>query len=732
MPQTLEYSIVKDEAVAKAAKKTSAKDVSEGPSRASSTPVTLAVDAAVSAGAQAKQPVCPKDCGVISLQPQSRRLEVLEELSENYDTTIKHAEGEEGEEGQSSFSRDSPEGQADEGEDDDDEEETEEDTTEVGGVEDSGLISLLGEVLQEINADLPSKHKTAGTEGPLASTKCTHCGEIHGTYAKQCEVAHRLFDKIMAAIKGKDKGSDPKKFKDFELYILVPSLSSLYNQIVNRLNEFVEQIRETKNDVKNHGSFLCGMGGEERVFKSTDGKAENDKHSEMERRIKNEKDTLFLIIHDEAHYEATRNPAKGKRPVDKFINSATVLTSPNVVTLLVSATPYSLVSSNSRIPELNITDWMDDSRQNGGSSAKQDSNGYFGLARYAENTLKIHQKSNPKPTSGYIAADPELEERLKKCYDAGDRPDRKTSSGNKERKAKASDLDILRCDMLTNDYHLAMQLHRSGDCLQNSSCSGRLDTPEPSEHTKAIVRALLSADATNGRGCMVLVRVTTVKLGRDMARRLREGRDHLGLKQKFAVLADVEESTSAAKQTGSKEKSSGKENLSALLKTDSSKKPGATDWVEWLRLSQGKAKIEDLDKDIQQSQLKLKTLKKQLTGRGECEERSENERKCEKEIKELTDKVAQLQKDRTFPETYEDLKDLPVILIVCLKGKMGDTFPKSLRYYDLRMKYANSCEVRAPVEQDLGMYVCMIVFARACMWKREWGWYVNLRTCMWL
>jgi len=56
------------------------------------------------------------------------------------------------------------------------------------------------------------------------------------------------------------------------------------------------------------------------------------------------KDTLFLIIHDQAHYEATRNEAKGKRLVDKFINSETVLTSKNVVTLLVSAMPYSLVS----------------------------------------------------------------------------------------------------------------------------------------------------------------------------------------------------------------------------------------------------------------------------------------------------------------------------------------------------------------------------------------------------
>ena len=162
-----------------------------------------------------------------------------------------------------------------------------------------------------MDAGLPAERKTAEKEGKLASQKCTHCAEIHGTYAKQCEVAHRLLDKIKTAIEKHYEGSNSKKIKDFELYILVPSLSSLYNQTVNRLNEFVEHIRQTKSDGKNHGSeaFLCGVDGEGRVFKSTDGRAENENHSQMERRIKDEKDTLFSILHYEAHYEATRNEA---------------------------------------------------------------------------------------------------------------------------------------------------------------------------------------------------------------------------------------------------------------------------------------------------------------------------------------------------------------------------------------------------------------------------------------
>ena len=51
---------------------------------------------------------------------------------------------------------------------------------------------------------------------------------------------------------------------------------------------------------------------------------------------------------------------------------------------------------------------------------------------------------------------------------------------------------------------------------------------------------------------------------------------------------------------------------------------------------------------------------------------------------------------------YSDLEGLPCILILCEKGKMGDTFPRSLRFYDLRLRYANSWTQRAAAVQDLG------------------------------
>eukprot|EP01043_Picozoa_sp_COSAG02_P048824 COSAG02_NODE_4840_length_4918_cov_35.030712_1_plen_1132_part_10 len=80
----------------------------------------------------------------------------------------------------------------------------------------------------------------------------------------------------------------------------------------------------------------------------------------------------------------------------------------------------------------------------------------------------------------------------------------------------------------------------------------------------------------------------------------------------------------------------------------------------------------------------------------------------------IEDPHAHLTQPQTIQElcvdAYEELEGLPCILILCQKGKMGDTFPRSMKYYDLRLKYYGSgtkAIIRAPAEQDLG---------RACRW----------------
>lgn len=52
--------------------------------------------------------------------------------------------------------------------------------------------------------------------------------------------------------------------------------------------------------------------------------------------------------------------------------------------------------------------------------------------------------------------------------------------------------------------------------------------------------------------------------------------------------------------------------------------------------------------------------------------------------------------------TYEDLYDVPCILLLVQKGRLGDTFPSSLRAFDLRVKYASSsqlCQVSSFIQE---------------------------------
>ena len=55
--------------------------------------------------------------------------------------------------------------------------------------------------------------------------------------------------------------------------------------------------------------------------------------------------------------------------------------------------------------------------------------------------------------------------------------------------------------------------------------------------------------------------------------------------------------------------------------------------------------------------------------------------------------------------------DIPVLLIVVDKGKMGITYPKSLVLYDLKLRYTNPGNItQTALEQDIG---------RVCRYKDE-------------
>ena len=97
--------------------------------------------------------------------------------------------------------------------------------------------------------------------------------------------------------------------------------------------------------VEEHVIRNAGKGSQKEVRKGS----EAEKMNNLKRRIAEEAETIFFIVHDEAHYAPLKNNL-----VDSFINETCMAS--NVILLQVSATPYCLVTQNSRVPKENRFD----------------------------------------------------------------------------------------------------------------------------------------------------------------------------------------------------------------------------------------------------------------------------------------------------------------------------------------------------------------------------------------
>jgi hypothetical protein len=153
-------------------------------------------------------------------------------------------------------------------------------------------------------------------------------------YPQQKKVALELFRKIMIQIEN-DGGSS--RFKSFRFVIQLPEHNSLYSQTMHRLTSFIGRMRAEKEE------FFADLDADKVVYKGITSEKQNDVFDRIKKLIKEERETLFLIVHDEAHWSPTKNRA-GSR-----INHEDLRCSANVHTLFVSATPYNLLTCDSQV-----------------------------------------------------------------------------------------------------------------------------------------------------------------------------------------------------------------------------------------------------------------------------------------------------------------------------------------------------------------------------------------------
>ncbi len=382
-------------------------------------------------------------------------------------------------------------------------------------------------------------------------------------FASQKEVGNDLLKAILRSLNGRPFDSLA------EVLILVPSINTLHSQTLSRVNASDLKVKCT-------------------VVKCNDRSAGDvdDFWTRAERTPKQ----LFVVVHDEAHF-AIGKYKEGEHAAavaDQFLNRAHKPNSPwqlpNVVRVLVTATPYALQTKYTRIPQGNEVYWT-------ATPGPDDAVKYCGLAELRA-TL-----NNGNPEQHRAVFDKEFEHLCGKGKD--------TST---------------RFKALVQAYQTALEaVAKAGTGSTETTTAPETTTAQ----TERVVRDLLGNIDTEGKGSMVLVRVVNNTQGKSAADALRETRRKLGLDDCFSILYDISTLT-----------------LCKVLQGDPA--------------SGALAKLRKWNKD-----------------------------------------------PKFVPASYEHLDHLPCILLLCDKGRMGDTFPKSFKFYDLRLRYS-TVSSRAFFEQDLG------------------------------
>ena len=126
-------------------------------------------------------------------------------------------------------------------------------------------------------------------------------------------------------------------------------------QTIERYQKLIQEKSKTfPNFLVDVQTDLSNSRVDDHVIRSAKGQKGAKQIQHLKNRILEERhETLFFIVHDEAHSA----PSKGSL-FNSFINDPQISEAPNFILLQVSATPYSLVTNNTRIPSENCTNWF--------------------------------------------------------------------------------------------------------------------------------------------------------------------------------------------------------------------------------------------------------------------------------------------------------------------------------------------------------------------------------------
>ena len=168
-----------------------------------------------------------------------------------------------------------------------------------------------------------------------------------------------------------------------------------------------------------------GLHGKKRMFMYVHS-TETEKHfEELRRDVQDKPKTLFLIIADECHWGITKDKEEKPSAHNLFINEWCNDKSPqNVVVVQISATPFNLLTQNSRLPEVRCI-----LPNNEISTVRNDYQAGELVVLEREPDLEEHVKNNSKEVELHVVHWSEVE---LKNFERGMRMKLKSTSNNKD------------------------------------------------------------------------------------------------------------------------------------------------------------------------------------------------------------------------------------------------------------------------------------------------------------
>uniref|UniRef100_A0A4W3I601 Growth regulating estrogen receptor binding 1 n=1 Tax=Callorhinchus milii TaxID=7868 RepID=A0A4W3I601_CALMI len=406
----------------------------------------------------------------------------------------------------------------------------------------------------------------------------------------QLAVARKLLSHICAIADSSTQNLDLGSFEKVDFLILVPPSEVTYQQTVLRVRQsgiLVELGLEAESAVSH-----CA----ERYVMKLTSEAQRKFDAFRQRALQNPY-TLFILIHDHAHWDLTSGAALPQSEAslglaDRILNCKDMKEALNVLTLHVTSFPFSLQTQQTHISPYNEIHWP--LPCNNRVDLYHENNKYFGLSEFIDSTRSGHSLPLLRFDSSFEAMVSAMEERFPKLHSA-----------------------VIRTYILIQHYTAAMMTTAGHSQMKNYS----------SVETLEIIQSLVhsTGQCPSGHGHMILVRVPSIPLAALAYERLYQVRQRLGLQHRFEIILG---------------------NPSTPISIDKHFLTQLKDWQ----------KIEDPD---------------------------------------------------WAPRTYLDLEDLPCILIVTGTDPQGESFPRSVKYCDLRL-INSTCLLRATLEQELGLAACYV------------------------